>query len=582
MVDMAWLFVLLLLISILGYYSFSKLYISVGTAQFPLLFIAFSVAFIYSFGIIGLLEIGYYLFLLCGCILLLISVYKLHTKNKTDTMMLLSSFVSSPFIFMLIGLIWLFVITRNANPSHPDDFSHWLKICKVMYYDNSFPVTPEITYLNYPPGTAVWIYIVTRTIGFSSGNCYFAQSSINLAACCFLFVIQTNINIKLRAIERLVLGLSIWVFWAVSNAVITRVFALTVDGALGLVTLATIIFIISMRENVTDYISLILLLVFLVLIKVAGILFVIFAISLYLSLKKQRGNVFNNGGIKTVILSVVPLLFFIAYIVRSKLLYDNVDVSDQAFSVQRFLSLSQVKDQHLIVSVIKNCIYNSIKLFGPGTSRIKLIWVSFAGLLSLYYFYDRKTAKSNKNPGSLFLLRYVFVCYWIFVLFLIFTYIFSMENYEAEVLGSYYRYVSILSIIVFGVFTYRFLLIMLDLNIRWPVLYLILYALIVLLLGFPELNYTFLITSEGYSYYNDLAWRRLSEVAEENNYYTEESYLVVWDASLFEDLSINSAYFKDVAETYFRSVNVEIIVTDLSSDYQENDCNGYDKVILVN
>ena len=576
---MTWLFVLLFFFSIIGYYSFFKVNLNGRSAEFPLLFIAVAVVFTYSFGLIGLLDIGYYLFLLCGNILLLLTVYQLLTHKKSLAKPLLTSYISSSFIFMAIGILWMIIITRNVNPMHPDDFSHWLRICKVIHFDDSLPVTPEIDYLTYPPGTAVWAYIVTKTIGYSVGNCYFAQVIVNLAACCLFFGITTNNSPKLKLLNRILLGLCAGAFFVFSNAAICRIYTLTVDCVLGLVALAAIIFIIQMRDNLTDYISLIVLLVFLALIKIPGILFVLYAVALYLIMKKRRKINRFNAGIDITLLAAIPIIFIVFYALRNSLIYSEIGMSEQAFSIQRFLSLYFEKDSSLIQSVIQNVMYHSVNVIGPGTSRVKFLLASFAGLLCMI-IYDKKIAKKAKSD-SLLLFTYAFVCYWIFIMFLILTYIFSMQNYEAEGLGSYYRYISTISIMICGIFTYRLLDVFAKNEKALSAVFMSSYILIVSLAGHCIFDYSYMLKSEGFSYYHDLPWRRLSSATEEINYYNEDSYLIVWDESIFEDYSFPEFCIVNLSETYFRSTKIDILVIDLDSDECDIDYDHYDNVVIV-
>ena len=474
----------------------------------------------------------------------------------------------------------MFIVTRNANPTHPDDFSHWLRICKTLYFDNSLPVTPEIDYLTYPPGAAVWIYIVTKTIGYSTGNCYFAQVIVNLAACCLFFGITADHSPKVKLVNRIMLGLCAGAFFVFSNAIIGRIYELSVDCVLGLVALAAVLFILSMRDNLTDYISLILLLVFLALIKIPGILFVIYAAAFYLIIKKRRKISRFKTGIDIVLLAVVPVMFIVFYSLRNNLLYSDVGMSEQAFSVQRFLSLYYEKDPELIRSVIENVLLNSVNIFGPGAARIIYIWASFTGLLCLF-IYDKKVLKTSKSD-SLLLLYYSFICYWVFVLFLILTYVFSMQNYEAKDLGSYFRYISTIIIMVCGIFTYRLLDILINSTIKFSAAVLFVYALAVSVVGNHIMDYSFMLKNDSFYYYIDLPWKCLSGTVEENCYYTEDSYLIIWDESIYENYFIPDFCIVNLSETYLRSANVDILITDPDSDELEVDYTIYDHVVIVN
>ena len=156
-----------------------------------------------------------------------------------------------------------------------------------------------------------------------------------------------------------------------------------------------------------------------------------------------------------------------------------------------------------------------------------------------------------------------------------------MQNYEAKGLGSYYRYVSTISIMICGIFTYRFLDILAKSKIKLSAVLLFSYALLLSLVGNYLFDYSFMLKSEGFSYYHDLPWRRLSEAAEENNYYNESSYLIIWDESIFENYSFSEMCIINLSETYFRSTNIDVVIADLDSAEWDMDYSQYDNVVIV-
>ena len=77
-------------------------------------------------------------------------------RNFKEELMsgLKEAFSELSWLYMAIGIIWIFVITADLGVSHPDDFSHWFKICRIMHFESAYPSTPDLNFSTYPPATA--------------------------------------------------------------------------------------------------------------------------------------------------------------------------------------------------------------------------------------------------------------------------------------------------------------------------------------------------------------------------------------------------------------------------------------------
>ena len=71
---------------------------------------------------------------------------------------------------------------------HYDNFSHWAVMVKYLLSANRFPGadTELVTFLDYPPGSSVFIYYVCLFLGRSQGVMLLAQTALIFA--CFLAV----------------------------------------------------------------------------------------------------------------------------------------------------------------------------------------------------------------------------------------------------------------------------------------------------------------------------------------------------------------------------------------------------------
>ena len=342
-------------------------------------------------------------------------------------------------IFLIIGTVWIRFITVSRGLSNPDDFSHWFRMCKVMFYDNSYPVTPEIGFSTYPPGTATWIYIVTKSFGFSIANSFTAQAVINMASVSTLFVVVSECKDRLK---KVLISVGAAVTFVLLTSVAVSTLSLAVDGTLGMVALASLVFIYETEfKEKKDNMFLMLILFFLVIVKFSGLFFAVAALSLFLLLKK-------GSRLSFVLCAAVPLALSILYRIRNSFIYTDINTSRQASSVERFTALLHDKSPDLIWSVLKNVFVQSVS-FMSGYPQITLVWAAFLGFVLLIILEKKKEAK--------FWLKYLFIIYWIYVLFMFLMYVFSMSVEEAEGLGSFYRYMGTIAILIGGIFCYYLL-----------------------------------------------------------------------------------------------------------------------------
>ena len=95
------------------------------------------------------------------------------------------------------------------------------------------------------------------------------------------------------------------------------------------------------------------------------------------------------------------------------------------------------------------------------------------------------------------------------------------------------------------------------------------------------MDYSFMLRNDSFYYYHDLPWKSLSEATEEVNYYNEDSYLVIWDESIYENYGFPEFCIVNLSETYLRSTDVDILITDPYSANLDVDYDLYDHVVIV-
>ena len=139
---------------------------------------------LYLFGILNLLDVGFYAVI--GAALVATSFLALARRN--DFSRAVADVVRSPgFVMFVAFAVVSYFVTRDFRLTHYDEFSHWGRVVRAMYlHDALGPFNPvELRFRSYPPGTALFEYLVMRLNGtWHEGVLFWAYQL--LCASCFV------------------------------------------------------------------------------------------------------------------------------------------------------------------------------------------------------------------------------------------------------------------------------------------------------------------------------------------------------------------------------------------------------------
>lgn len=499
------IYMLLFIISFVLYYLFYSTVIKGNKYFFLILFISFVSIVTYLLGIINLLPYSPYIIIFVSIILAILY------RNKLTKINIKELIPNDLLIYYLITLIWLFIMTRNAGLSHWDDFSHWYRIIKIMHFDSSFPTTDELLYPTYFPGTACFIYFLTRFIPFNTANCLLAQGIIIFgASSTLLSTFKNHNNIIIKNILTIIATICMC-------SIYDTFYLLRVDNLVGLLALSTLFFI-KTSETKFDSLLLLLLLTFMPLAKVSGAIFSILLAIYYIYERKLK--ILSN-----IYLLLVPLLFMALYLIRNNIVYPSIDEGNHVFSISSFINTSNSKGISLIIDITKYFIYSLFNVL--KSPQIATTWICL-----LIIFLD----KSGKN------FKLSIILFVLYAIALLGMYIFSMNNADAN--GSYLvsinRYISTITIFFIGIaFTSIF-------NSKYSIPL----TIIILLIFMITYNFDFIYSHKINKYTNKM-WFDLKEKCEEKDAYNTTNYLIIFNKNDYPDDSTHKA--QSLASVYFRS-----------------------------
>lgn len=566
---------ILFAVSLIGYYWAYRFFFDADEAFFPVVYISAMTVVTYLFGLLGFLQAGVLATEVIGAVLLLLTLVmkrkKLTLKNVLD------GFINPTSIVMLIGIVWAYVITRNVGLSHSDDYSHWYRICRAMSAENTYPSTPDIIFVTYPPGTATWIYFFTRTVGFSVPNCFWAQSILNLSGCCTLLHAVSKVSgFKEKAVKTAMIAVASAFLCSLNLSTYT----LVVDACLGIIAVAAAIYMLNADlTRKRSVVMVILLLTFLNLIKISGVLFEIFVLFLCLLLRGKRSRITAKGFLTGFAVSVVPAVIGLLYRIRNSQVYTNIESSEQAISSDRYFSILASKSNEDILLYTKTF----IKALDPFNALPQITVLYCCLLAVLLLALVKKDTRSTLGRIALNL-----VCSGVVYLAMLYlTYLLSMNLWETLSLNSFYRYAGTLSIYFAGLVIYYFIL---KINITESRFYLkaLTFSFLLVVIGQVFFGYEFLFGKQQELYpelgfVTDTPWKALEACSEEVMVYNDESYYIIWDEQNLPGL-LDRKIPNTISVTYFRSLNVESEICDdmgNAAGLAESAQELYDHVVIV-
>ncbi|MGM0843731.1 MAG: hypothetical protein ACQEUT_02055 [Bacillota bacterium] len=353
---------------------------------------------------------------------------QIHLKKLLTPALIFFITATAAFMFLLDGVYF----------THYDNFSHWALIVKEMYLMGGLPDdSTVITFRNYPPGSALFIYFILASTGYAESYALMAQSFLTAASLTVLFTWTSWKN-------PLYIILSLLAVVCLVSLELSSIFNLIVDKTLGMVAF-TSVFIAwyyrhDWKKNIVVNVPI---LVLLILLKDSGKLFVILNGLLILGIivRSQKGISLSFMKVKflgkvSAILFGIPILINYLWMKYTEKAY-TVSYEENKYAVTGSKVTSPNKSEEFIQSLFPNMMQNLIDL----DSQLFLVYIminvamiiSFIGSWLIY-----------KKASKLLIYAFLF-CNFSFAVYigsLFLMYLYLMPEPEAVRLASYDRYLT--------------------------------------------------------------------------------------------------------------------------------------------
>ena len=165
--------ILLLLISLTGYFLFIAKICKWPVAVTPLFTVCLIPSLLYIFGLFDMLAIGSHILFYSGLVFFTAYFIIYFVKKQNPY----TDIFKPGMIVFICYFVFLYLVCQNLSYRSWDEFSHWGLITKSMFLTDGLVNSESSVYLKcYPPGMALFHYFITSIIGYSEGMVYFAQN----------------------------------------------------------------------------------------------------------------------------------------------------------------------------------------------------------------------------------------------------------------------------------------------------------------------------------------------------------------------------------------------------------------------
>ena len=361
-------------------------------------------------GLLNVLSLMPYVLLFAGLALLFIHIRAVYRKEEAPV-------YRQPgyLIFLLLCLFSIFILKGQYYIQY-DDFSHWGTVLKEMFYYNTFPDSRSIiTFRNYPPGTASFLYFVCKIIGYNESYALMAQAFLCAATFPALFCGCKKI-FEAKTFLLIFAGILTF-FLMIYDDGSLHIQSLLVDALLGFVFSAVLIMMDYYKDDLeksTVFSSIILL--FLLLIKDSAKIFVVMGI-VFLFLVNQDKRKFTikekfTEILKILLPAIVMCILWSKYVVKAYPAFSFYD-NKFSFTLSSLFGSSTSEKFKLIFPPFLKCVFNI-----HNANMLALILINaFCIIYSIViirkqgsYLLKRVIVLNGFNVFYLFMLLLMYVC----------------------------------------------------------------------------------------------------------------------------------------------------------------------------
>lgn len=429
------------IVSLVGYTSFMRLMTSISKYHIYIVVMSCQVAILYLSSLVNILFPASLMIYFLGILLFIYSSVK--AKGLTiGNLLKHTNFVT----FGMLFYIGIYIVTLwNQSLLHYDNFTHWATIVKFLYLEDRLPAVADriISYNTYPVGSSLYLYYITKYVGFSDGIMLVGQFLIIAAAQFTIFgVVKDRRRLLPNAIIFASFGVMTYLNFSIrfNNLLVDLLIAVLAISAISILFLQEYDFFQS-----SFLISIIL--AFLVLVKTSALFFVICIIMSHMMTSIQNDEYEKNVKFYlSSLLLFIPIIFNQLWGTHVKDVFAGMASKKHeivAGSIASVLEGNLSTDQHIILSHYIKTVFSIHTL---TSLQIIVIFSSFI-LFTLIIGIKFKIWKTNLIVLSTSVLMTILYYFGNLIMYLT-----AMPVEEAKRIAGFERYILTIIVIHFFVF----------------------------------------------------------------------------------------------------------------------------------
>ncbi|MFC7786060.1 hypothetical protein ACFQWC_16310 [Rossellomorea sp. GCM10028870] len=433
------LLLFLLFLSLAGWGMFFLYKIKVHPAFIPLFLFSGVTTVLFGAGLLHRMSLAANIIYYSGFFLCLIYLVLFLFKKISYKPLLHPSLV-----FFSISALFVMLYMRGTLFLNYDDFSHWgLVVKEIVRLDGLPDASTLVTFQNYPPGSAVFIYYFLNLLGFHESLALMAQGFMTMAGFTVLFLISSW-----KKPWAVILP---WVISFTLLLVNAKIFySLLVDIILGSVALAVPLIAYYYRK---DWKRLLLvnlpIVILLILLKDSGKIFLLFNGIAMLGIliashregiEKRIDKVIPYASL--VLLLVLPLVVSLLWHTYTLQAYSE-SYGDNKFAITED-KLNDIQKSEEFLAGFDGMMLDAAlnPLSSPHVMALLVV-----NLIALLFIVRMKRNTPNELVSSFLLLNLFYVLY---MCSLYYMYVYLMPENEASRLAGFNRYQSTITVYVGG------------------------------------------------------------------------------------------------------------------------------------
>lgn len=348
--------------------------------------------------------------------------------------------------FGMLFYVGIYIVTLwNQSLLHYDNFTHWATIVKFLYLEDRLPAVADriISYNTYPVGSSLYLYYITKYVGFSDGIMLVGQFLIIAAAQFTIFgVVKDRRRLLPNAIIFASFGVMTYLNFSIrfNNLLVDLLIAVLAISAISILFLQEYDFFQS-----SFLISIIL--AFLVLVKTSALFFVICIIMSHMMTSIQNDEYEKNVKFYlSSLLLFIPIIFNQLWGTHVKDVFAGMASKKHeivAGSIASVLEGNLSTNQHIILSHYIKTVFSIHTL---TSLQIIVIFSSFI-LFTLIIGIKFKIWKTNLIVLSTSVLMTILYYFGNLIMYLT-----AMPVEEAKRIAGFERYILTIIVIHFFVF----------------------------------------------------------------------------------------------------------------------------------